>query len=201
MLSAGSVLTIKTLNFLKFFSNFKTTKYLTRLLPFYRYNLYMVKIFEFPHSKIPNKKVDSNLLKELVEKAGPEIERERINPSDIHDYSKIEQELRKRKEDSLNKKIDEAYERSNTSLTEEHYKRLCRFKHSLKTLALNSDIKNPNFFMFHPELENKTKEELDGILDQGKNKKDKILASQESLVWKIICLLEQKYGENFSIAE
>ena len=30
----------------------------------------------------------------------------------------------------------------------------------------------------HPELENKTKEELEQILDKGKNKNDKALASQ-----------------------
>ena len=49
----------------------------------------------------------------------------------------------------------------------------------------------------HPELENKTPKELEQILDKGKNKNDKALASQESLVWKIICLLEQEHGENF----
>ena len=108
-----------------------------------------------------------------------------------------QQRLNEEKEKILEKKIEEVYSKSERSISKEHWCRLCKLKPKLELLKLSSDINT--FFVMHPELENKTPKELEQILDKGKNKNDKALASQESLVWKIICLLEQEHGENFSI--
>lgn len=103
----------------------------------------------------------------------------------------VQEKLKEEKEKILETKIKEAYsKKSERSISEENWCRLCRLKPQLKLLKLSSNINT--FFTMNPELENKTPKELEQILNKDKNKDNNLLA------WKIICLLEQK-GENFSI--